>query len=174
MARAQAGWKGLDDVERRAWNNAAGNRTFPDALGVKRSISGYQLWMKQALSFYGTPYASDFLPPVRETPGWASLTWTQNLSFLRLWPALAADPGVNIVWVVNGIRPCTDQPITNFRRLYFVTATVAAPGAYVNISASDMAGASYFRTGEYMLFRVYGIALDCWVGSAMDLMVQWS
>ena len=174
MATAQAGWKGLGDLERKAWRNAAGNRTYPDALGVKRNLSGYQLYMKQALAFYGKTFSSTYLPPTKETPGWASLTWSNSLGLLRLHPTLVVDPGVNVVWVVNGYRPGTNQPIANVRRWYFVTAPVATSGGYIFIAGSEWPSGINYRVGERMLLKVYPIALDCWVGTEFQIEVQWS
>jgi len=46
FSTAVAGWQALADEPRQAWKTLATEVTFPNRLGQKRSITGYQLYLK--------------------------------------------------------------------------------------------------------------------------------
>jgi len=70
MQRAQSAWSSLSDSDRLEFRRVAQTAVFPDRLGLSRSISGYQLFLKlHARSWiYGAPSMSYPPDPTRNPP----------------------------------------------------------------------------------------------------------
>ncbi len=64
MNQAVKGWQALDDEPRQAWISLATQRTYPNRLGQKRSITGYQLYLKVNIL-----RALQLLAPMTVAPG---------------------------------------------------------------------------------------------------------
>lgn len=63
FAAASAGWAGLTNVQREAWNSFADSHPITDSLGQSIVLTGHQMYVRVECSRSNTGIASDVAPP---------------------------------------------------------------------------------------------------------------
>lgn len=148
-------WRALSDDDRAAWSTIAAQITYPNRLGVPRALSGFTLYMQQALS---ASYLDAHSPAIPQSG--ARTPNLQNLSFSpeEGGPFTLGYSGVNTTdlsfCVVAGARPHATAPRSHQSRWLTFSGFIPSPSpATVNLYSDFSATFGDPVQGEVLAIR---------------------
>ena len=121
FATVTQAWQTLTAIDRQAWRKAAQLVTFPNRIGVRRSISGFQFFVQFSLNRSEDNFIWQFGPP--------DLTKTQSADNIILTASASGDIEVSFTFsqptgffesYIQVARPVSSSPRRHFPNWYFL------------------------------------------------------
>jgi hypothetical protein len=149
-------WGGIPDAERLGWIQAAQHYTFIDALGQKRNLSPFNLFVK--MRSYATTFATRTAYPLgyRTTPP-ATCIFNANTGGVGFQVLLTYHVAETANVLIYGRRTFAKHPVRPTRAFKFLGAWANQP-LTVNIIAAWIAAFGTYPVGEFVEVKVITLA----------------
>lgn len=122
-------WQTFPENVRTAWRAAAKLITFPNRLGIQRSISGFQLFVKYTMSFQSNLFIEPTGPPGLSTaPRATDLILTASASGSIEISFTNNVPPTILQIFFQGARPVSSSPRTHFSNYKFLRSDFFGAG----------------------------------------------
>jgi len=151
-------WYDLTDAQRLAWNRTAALYTPPNRIGVRRPITGLNLFLKCNLThpLITAPELTDPPPPiVRHVLQNVQTSWFATNTARVTWTIPAGAPASRTI-IVYASRPVSDRPRAQYRCFRYITIGDAAAGT-LTMTTEFTAALGQPAIGEY-----YGVRAQYW------------